>query len=243
MRPKLTAWIPMRARDSMSSSPRFAGFVFWLVVLVVLAGCSSSDYRETPLGPPAPTSGPGISGRVKLVARLSDASGAVTGSRTVESADSVRVHLRHPDGTLDSTLTRDGYYEFRPSAPGFYRVLAWVVPGDTVSSGDLAYAGDTLRVNDLEIRTSGDLVTYPNPFPSHEGLAMEMTFDTEQTLEIVILDLEGNTVWSYSLLSPPNFQHIHGVGTNNANEPQPNGLYWVRARFNDRYHYNLVFKE
>ena len=203
---------------------------------LALAGCSDE-------GPAAPTTGPGISGRVRITARLSNTLGALTGTRVIEDADGVRVHLAKPDGTLDSTLTVDGAYEFRLSSPGNYRVKAWVSPTDTVSTGNMAFSSGSVTAEALELATSGDLVTYPNPFPTYEGLSIEMTLDADETYEVVVQTLGGEPVWSYSLASITGYQHVHWVGINNASQVVPNGPYWIRARFNGHYHYNLVFKE
>lgn len=215
---------------------------------VILAGCGNHG----PAAPPTTSNNPpppGISGQVTITARLTDAQGAVTGTRALVNADGVSVHLFKPDGTLDSTLTQAGRYVFPVSAAGIYRVKAWVSPLDTVSSGDLSFsAGDSLVAPALEIPSSGDLSTFPNPFPAAEGLAIELNLAGPlQRYELVALNLAGVPVWSYAYDNGlPGHYHIHWMGIDNAvptPNPVPNGSYWIRGRFNGRDHYNLIFKQ
>ena len=193
--------------------------------------------------------GPRITGQTRITARLSNGQGVVTEPRSIDDADSVLVHLRKPDGTYDSTLTVDGRYEFPVSATGIYQVRAWVAAPDTVSAPVVtvattdANAPATQVPGTLELLTTGDLRTYPNPFPTVDGLAIEFDTQGAQRIEVVILSLRGVPVWSYSQDVLNGFQHYHWFGTNDANEELSNGSYWVRVRFNDHYHYNLVFKQ
>ena len=218
---------------------------------VALAGCGNHGPAAPPAtatNPPPPPP-PGISGQVTITARLTDAQGTVTGTRAMGDANGVSVHLFKPDGTLDSTLTQAGRYVFPVTVAGTYKVKAWVSPLDTVSTGELSFSpGDSVVAPPLAIASSGDLSTFPNPFPAAEGLAIELNLaGPTQRYELAALNLAGVQVWSYAYDNGlPGHYHIHWMGIDNAvptPNPVPNGSYWIRGRFNGRDHYNLVFKQ
>ena len=88
-------------------------------------------------------------------------------------------------------------------------------------------AADAILPDTLTMVPAGSIITYPNPFPASDGLAMEFTPQVSEHVEITIFTLAGVAVWTYAIDLPPGFQHFHWIGVDNDGHPVPNGPYGV----------------
>jgi hypothetical protein len=184
-----------------------------------------------------------LSGRVRLVGRLTGSLGDSIGTRVMEDATGVRVRLSKPDGSTDSVLTQSGVFEFRVDDPGLYQAAVWVCPEIVAASQVMVADADTIFPDTLTLGPVSEISTYPNPFPSTHGLAIEFTPQSQQHVEVNVLTLAGVLVWSYGADLPAGFQHIHWAGIDDHGDPVPVGPYWCRVKRDGAHHYNLVFKE
>ena len=175
--------------------------------------------------------------------RLTAVGGDSVGTRVLKGASGVRVRLLGPDGSSDSVVTHSGVFEFRVDDPGLYRATSWVCPEIVSTSQVVVTDTDAAFPDTLTMVPVGEITTYPNPFPSSEGLAIEFTPLLAEHVELVLLNLSGVQVWSYTRDLPPGFQHIHWPGIDNDGHAVPNGAYWCVVRMGNAHHYNLVFKE
>ena len=121
--------------------------------------------------------------------------------------------------------------------------VANVCPEIASSSQVVVTDADANFPDTLTMGPSGELTTYPNPFPASEGLAIEFTVAASERVEITVLTLAGVAIWTYAIDLPPGFQHFHWSGIDDQGHPVPNGPYWCVLRTGDAHRYNLVFKE
>jgi hypothetical protein len=215
-----------------------------LIALLLVAsteGCSDR-ISQTPVTRPQ-TGRYALSGQVRISGRLTAMGGDSVGTRVLESASGVRVRLLRPDGSSDSVVTHNGVFEFRVDDPGLYRTTSWVCPEIVSTSQVVVTDADAIFPDTLTMGPFGEITTYPNPFPSSEGLAIEFSPPIAERVELSILALSGVPVWSYANDLPPGFQHFHWPGLDNDGHAVPNGAYWCVVRMSNAHHYNLVFKE
>jgi hypothetical protein len=185
-----------------------------------------------------------LTGRVRLLARLTTDLGIETGIRTVDDADGVEVVLQAPDNTTWTTTTVDGEYRFEGLLPTAYKARTQLTPETTtetpyivVISGDMA-ASDTLVVP-----SAGDMKTYPNPFPAEHGEAIEFTTTTPDPYTIDVYTLGWEKVYTHTTPQSPGFQHFHWAGFDTGGAPVPAGPYWIVLHRDGTVHTSLVFKE
>jgi hypothetical protein len=155
----------------------------------------------------------------------------------------VEVTLEAADHTTRTAATTDGGYRFEGLLPTAYRArtnrtpeTSTETPYIVVISGDVA-ASDTLLVP-----STGDMRTYPNPFPAEHGEAIEFTTTTSDPYTIDVYTLGWQRVWTYTAQSP-GFNHIHWAGLDSGGAPVPAGSYWIVLHLDGTVHTSLVFKE
>jgi hypothetical protein len=219
---------------------------WWIAACVILCvlGCSDRTSRRFVFGPGEGTFT--LRGRVRLVEQLMGETLADSlGYATIDDASGVRVRLLGPDGVTDSTLTRDGAFEFRVDDPGLYRVACALFPGETLCTARVTLDDeDTDFPDTLTFTFSPTLNTYPNPFPTAGGLAIDVaSIPTVQDVRLKVMTLAGETIFTNTIPGYSGYYHYHWFGWNDAIEPQPNGLYWVTLEFDGQHHIDLVRKE
>jgi hypothetical protein len=142
-------------------------------------------------------------------------------------------------------LTHDGVFTFHVDEPGFYRVKCCVVSGDTAGHVDVVVAGDdTTQAGILTLGSpTGIIKTYPNPFSGGNGNGVGVESDLgPQHIEVFFSTLFGHRVWNYETDWPGGFLHVHWIGTDDAEQPVPDGFYWAVLHANGVYSYSLVEK-
>lgn len=189
------------------------------LVLLFLAACS----RDPPTAPRLYS----LSGHLHLTGYLVDANGQFAGTRVVGDADGIPVELLHGSEVVGRTTTVDGVYRFSGLAPGGYVARSRVI-GDiadetlpmTIVLSDVS-SGDTLR-----LASRGDIYPIPNPFADTTWFYFEVP--VAESIDVRILDLEGNTV--NSLLALRVIPWRHGVmwdGRDTRGTPVTGAMYWV----------------
>ena len=214
------------------------------LALALLAGCSDSTSR-TYVNQPVPGEF-ALTGRVRVLSRLAgDTATDSLGVLTLDLLSGVRVRLQRPDGSTDSVLTRDGAFEFQVDDPGLYRASCVLFPAETLAVTQVTVTtGDVTFPDTLILRPSGTVDTYPNPFPSAGGLAIECDVPALQTVGVRVLDLSGAPVKVDSIANyPAGFFHYHWISDDSAHQPVAPGMYWVAVRLNGVHHADLVVME
>ena len=186
-----------------------------------------------------------ISGRVRLVGRLTDEVGQETGLRVVEDADGVEVLLlAGADSSWRATTTAGGLYRFEGLLPTAYKARTRSTPETWLETHYMVVlTGDVFAPDTLVVAPQGDVRTYPNPFPYDHGEAIEFTTTTPEPYRIEVYDLGWRIVWSYEAQGPPGFVHVHWPGWDENDEHVPPGAYWIVLRRDGTVHTSLVFKE
>jgi hypothetical protein len=217
---------------------------FLVAALVVVLSCTGCSDRVSQTLIVRPQIGRfAISGHARVVGRLTGTHGDSVGTRTLDTESGIRVRLLRPDASTDSVLTQNGAFTFRVDEPGLYRVRSYVCP-EILSTLDVEIVDtDAILPDTLTSVPVGPLTTYPNPFPSADGLAIEFTAQVAGRVEITIRTLAGVAVWTYAIDLPPGFQHFHWSAVDNDGQAVPNGPYWCVVRIGNTHQYNLVFKE
>lgn len=183
-----------------------------------LAGCGSTT-RPVPEGPQ-------VSGRIHLVASLTDDGGIETGQRLVTDATGVLLQLAHGDTVVTTAYSQSGYFRFFGVAAGSY----------VIRLPEPALAEDTLQVTvttnsidralPLRVEPSPLLLTAPNPCTRADGLAIYRSLPAAGPVSAAVLDLGFEPVWSFGPVAHPGgLFHVHwfpDVGV-------PAGMYWVRV--------------
>lgn len=202
----------------------------------LLLGCSKSTKPKV--------LAPNFTGRIRLVADQKDEVGTRTGTIRVEDANGARVHLRRPDGTLDSTLSVNGRYEFHLTETGRYRAFVRVLPEHAESTSVVEFTGaDLMAADTLVLAPSGLVTNYPNPLSHPHGVGIEFTLGTAQHVDITVKNLSGKVYFTYSYDPPAGFQHIHWLGDDGAQHEAPAGAYWTVVRAGTDAWYGVVFKQ
>ena len=191
--------------------------------LLWLALAAQACGRDSPSAPGLHT----LSGRVRLVGHLVDASGFPVGTRTVSDADGVTVELLYGTQVVARTTTTDGGYSFRGLSSGGYRARTRVIGlvADqtavlTITDTDLV-SGDVLQLSSL-----GDILPIPNPVVTEAMLYFDLP-DTE-IVQVKILDIGCNTV--RTLLDATRVKGLNQVrwdGLDGNGAPASAPLYWA----------------
>jgi hypothetical protein len=168
-----------------------------------------------------------ISGRVKIVGDLRTSSSEFIAKRVVTDAENVRIHLLRPDGTLDSTLTRDGYFQFAVTEHGPYRAIAWAHPHLADSSAVYEFTGANITIPDTLVIEPTELITvYPNP--TADSVGIEFLMEPAHHVTVYVEELSGKVLWSYEFVSgDETFEHVEWPGTDNDGHAVPAGMYWI----------------
>jgi hypothetical protein len=213
-------------------------------LLISAAGCAERASKSID---PVPESGRfTMTGRVRVVSRLSgDAPTDSLGALVLDDLGGLRVRLQRPDGHVDSTLTLNGGFEFRVDDPGLYVASCALFAAETLATSRVTVVDDHVTFPDtLTILPAGRVWTYPNPFPSAGGLAIETIVTSTQTVGVRVLNVSGSPVRTDSIAGfPPGYFHFHWVGDDDAHRALPNGMYWVALRLDGTHHVDLVIKE
>lgn len=225
----------------MSSTRKLAGAA--CALFLMLSGCADKTSRTYLVQP-----GPGefaITGRVRAMARLAgDQAADSLGVQAFDDVSGLRVRLTRPDGAIDSTLTRDGAYEFRVDQTGAYRVSCALFASETLAVQPAIVTSGDVSVPLLTLLPEGVVVTYPNPFDSNVGVAVECTNPRLQTVGFEALTVSGVAVRTDSIANyPAGYFHYHWVGLDDAAQSVPNGMYWVAVRLDGLHHADLVLKQ
>jgi hypothetical protein len=65
---------------------------------------------------------------------------------------------------------------------------------------------------------------------------------TAQPVVIRVFSPSASLVWTYAYEAVAGFQHIHWIGTDQANSPLPPGPYWIAVQYDGRWHSRVVLK-
>jgi hypothetical protein len=95
----------------------------------------------------------------------------------------------------------------------------------------------------LDVVPSTALVDPPNPFTQAHGVGAEFTTESGQSLQVSVLTLGMQTVWSYLDAPPLGFQHVHWGSRDHEGQLVPPGTYWMRAWFDGAEHINVLFMQ
>jgi len=214
--------------------------------LVLVAGAAACGCGTT-MDRPALVPGPSVlAGTLSISGNLHDASGGSTGTRVVSNASGIRVYLVRfgvPGTVVDSTLTDSGRYSFSVT-DGSFQIVART--GPTVSDSSL-HAGiglypSSFEMPSLQLTSTGSLVTSPNPFTS--SMVTKFSLSATSTVGLSVFNLANLRV--RTLVAGASFgSGAHQVawdGTDDANQPVPDGSYWIVFSAGGQDWAELVFK-
>jgi hypothetical protein len=204
--------------------------------LAAVAGCTDST---TPA-----KSGPAtIKGSLTLRAVLRDAAGTTTGTRVVSEPSGIRVYLTSSGVEVDSTLTVSGVYTFQPP-PGLYRLRFRTGPLGFTTSKEFSIDAQTgvVQVESYPIQSVGDLSSWPNPFVTL--LNTRFSLPSAGQVALGVYDLANLRVRMIDAGSSyGQGTHVFGWdGLDDANQPAPDGAYWVVSSGPGHNWAELVFK-
>lgn len=189
----------------------------------------------------ATSAGLALTGQLELAVTLVAEFGDSLGRQTYGDETGVRVYLERPDGSLDSTSTEAGAFHFAGLGDGLHRV--WSGPPEARSPvREITLAGQDVDLGTLNVGPIGRLRTPPNPFPYSHGTGVEWDLAASESVEIRIFSASARRVWTYAYDAPFGFQHIHWIGTDQANLPLPPGPYWIAVHYEGRWHSRVVIK-
>lgn len=209
------------------------------LLTLIHGGCADGGMRPAPAD--HTLSGHTLSGRVRLEGLLTDATNATLGVRRIDDADEVPVVLIDADGSRDSTHTHEGAFSFLEIAPGRYRVASPIGSDHLVELPDVVMGdADLVLADTLVLGPSGGLAAYPNPAPA-EGIGLEFTAQTQQHIEVEIVHVDGDRIWSFEQDLPPVFYHVHWPGTDQEGHAAETGAYWAIVHVNGDESIALVF--
>jgi hypothetical protein len=140
----------------------------------------------------------GLSGAVRLEGTLRDGAGSATGTRSVDSADGVRVVLAREGRNIAEAHSAGGAFRFDDLNAGRYAVKTWVGFSETdaaivEASAETAVLDEDVQIPDaLELRSTGGLRAVPNGF--HESVSLRYTLAEDGPARLEIHDLAGNTI-------------------------------------------------
>ena len=204
--------------------------------LAPVAGCTDSTA-------PAKSGPPTIRGSLTLRAVLRDAGGTTTGTRVVAEPNGIRVYLLSAGVEVDSALTVAGGYTFQPS-PGTYRLRFRTGPLGFTTSKEFSVDAQTgvVQVESYPIQSVGDLSSWPNPFVTLLNTRFALTSAGQVALGVYDLaNLRVRTIDAGSSYSMGT--HVFGWdGLDDANQPAPDGAYWVVSSGPGHNWAELVFK-
>ncbi|MEZ4647710.1 MAG: hypothetical protein R3E97_02800 [Candidatus Eisenbacteria bacterium] len=189
----------------------------------------------------APTEGLTLSGRVDLAVTYQAESGDSTGSESYPDESGIRVFLESAGQVVDSTLTDRGVFQFHGLAEGTYAMYCGPEEARSEVTTHLLTKEDG-DAGTIHVRPIGALRNPPNPFEYSHGTGVEWDLAAPESVEIRIFAMTGHLVWSYAYDAPAGFQHIHWIGTDQANTPLPPGPYWATAHYEGRWHSRVVIK-
>lgn len=211
-----------------------------VVLFALVAGCDDNG----------PSDGwARLSGAVRVVGELRDASGIVLADSTIDDADGIPVRLElQTRAAPDSTTTSGGRFEFAGLPPGSYQASSWVDEGASVSTGwftlddqDLEFP-DVIELGPLGV---GSGATFegcsPNPFSTSTDL--RYTVSDAGPVLVVVRDLGLFVVATLVDATGPAGPHtVQWNGMTDAGVA-PAGPYWICATMGGQTYADLVFKD
>jgi hypothetical protein len=179
--------------------------------------------RDNPAGPGLHT----LSGSVRLIGHLVDASGAPVGTRTVTDADGVQVELLYGTQVVARTATLHGRYAFRGLGAGAYKVRTQVIgPVQDVTGVLTMTETDLVSGDTLELDSYGDIYPVPNPVVSETMLYFGLADTTY--IEVQIRDAAGDSVRTLLRAKrPPGLNQLRWDGLDWKGAPANAPIYWA----------------
>ena len=202
---------------------------------VLAFGCG----RDNPAAPATYS----LSGRVRLVGRLTAANGQPSGSRLVDDADGVPVDLLLGSTVVARTHTVDGAWRFTGVAPGGYHVRANYGGSFGVSSTGLTVANrDVAAAAPIEMTAVGDLYAAPNPVDS--TCAITFTSATALGVDVRVIALDGTVVRHLLVSSQEAVDQYLTLwdGRDDFGAVPPPGAYWMRYTLGSDRRAQLLFR-
>jgi hypothetical protein len=179
-----------------------------------------------------------VSGRLELVASLTDVTEIETGQRTVTDAGGVPVQLVRNDSVVATALSVSGRFRFFGVAAGDYTIR---LPEPGLATFTLPVTVTTSSVEltpPLRIESAPAMLTAPNPCTRMDGLAIYRTVPTPGPVGAEVLTLGFESVWTFGFAThPATLFHVHWFPA----PENPAGMYWVRARIGGADTLDLVF--
>jgi hypothetical protein len=169
------------------------------------------------------------SGRVRLIGTLIDVNGDSTGVQIIDDADSVRVFLLVGGFVSDSTLTVDGRYEFRGLRSGQVAASSRVAGPVVDTTKTQLLTGNAVASDTLLLRSTFDLLVYPNPFPFSTRIQFGVPADVNVDLTIERLDgVRVRTLANRTFVA--GLHQFLWDGTDDAGATLGPGRFWVVFR-------------
>ena len=182
--------------------------------------------------------GPQVSGRLELVASLTDLTEIETGQRTVTDAAGVPVQLVRNDTVVATAYSVRGQFRFFGVAAGDYTIRL-PEPGLAAFTLPVTVASSSVNlVLPLRIEPASSTLTAPNPCTRMDGLAIYRAVAPAGPVRAEVLTLGFESVWSFGFANhPAALFHVHWL----PELGNPPGMYWVRVRTGGSDTLDLVF--
>jgi len=211
-------------------------FALGVGALLAVFGCTDSTA-------PAKSGPPTIKSGLTLRAVLRDTAGTTTGARDVLQPNGIRVYLQSAGVEVESTLTVNGAYTFQPP-DGSYRVRFRTGPLIHTESKEFSVtsASGLIQPETYRMISVGALSSWPNPFVTL--LNTWFTLPSPSQVAIAVYDLANLRVRTIDAGSSySQGSHVFGWdGLDDANQPVPDGAYWVVSSGAGHNWAELVFK-